>query len=280
MRTRHLGFLLAVLLSALPASAGTDRYPFLGESVTTVPLHDRFAPPEGYTRVSVAEGTFAALLRGLPLRTDRDDVRAYDGSELDRPAAAVVAMDVGTRDLQQCADSAIRLHAEWLWSAGRADEAGYHFTSGDLSWWADWRDGERFVIDGSKVRRVAGAARPDDHASYRKWLDQVFMYAGTRSLAKDSAPVSEDEALQPGDFFVQAGSPGHAVVILDVAEGADGQRVALMGQGFMPAEDLHVLRWPAVALDEVWFPLPATADGVVETPSWAPFARIEARRFD
>ncbi|WP_438356947.1 DUF4846 domain-containing protein [Cystobacter fuscus] len=31
------------------------------------------------------------------------------------------------------------------------------------------------------------------------------------------------------------GSPGHTVMVLDVARDAEGRRVALLGQGFTPA---------------------------------------------
>ena len=256
-------------------------YPWLDADDGRVlePLEARFQPPEGFSRVRVIEGSLADWLRGLPLVFDSTTVRSYDGLVLSRPAAAVVAMDVGSRDLQQCADSAIRLHAEYLWHAGRANEAAYHFTSGHRTAWKDWLAGERFRVSGSSVERLRGTARSDSHATYRGWLDQVFMYAGTRSLAKDSQPVATDGELQAGDFFVQGGSPGHAVVILDIAEDADGTRLALMGQGFMPAEDFHVLGWPGYAVDGVWFELPKTEGGYVATPSWAPFERVEARRF-
>ena len=256
-------------------------YPWL-DPVTEVvmePLEARFAPPAGFSRVPVADGSFAAWLRGLPLDFERTTVRSYKGEVLLRPAAAIVVMDVGTRDLQQCADSAIRLHAEWLWHAGRANEAAYHFTSGHRTAWKDWRAGERFRVSGSDVDRLRGSARADTHATYRGWLDQVFMFAGTRSLAKDSDSVATEQELQAGDFFVQGGSPGHAVMILDIAEDGSGTRLALMGQGFMPAEDFHVLGWPSFATDGVWFELPETEDGRIATPSWAPFERIEARRF-
>jgi hypothetical protein len=256
-------------------------YPWLDPEGAAVlePLEARFSPPEGFVRVAVSEGSFAAWLRGLPLVFDSTTVRSYDGSILSRPAAAVVSMDVGTRDLQQCADSAIRLHAEYLWHAGRADEAAYHFTSGHRTAWKDWLAGERFRVSGSKVERLRGSARTNTHATYRGWLDQVFMFAGTRSLAKHSDSVATDAELQAGDFFVQGGSPGHAVMILDIAEDAAGTRLALIGQGFMPAEDFHVLGWPTVATDGVWFELPRTEDGLISTPSWAPFQRVEAKRF-
>ena len=96
-------------------------------------------------------------------------------------------MDVGDRDLMQCADSVIRLHAEFLWAKGRQDEAAYRFTSGDETRWRDWVAGERMHIAGSRVRRTRGRARVPEHASYRRWLDLVFTYAGTMSLARDAA---------------------------------------------------------------------------------------------
>lgn len=265
--------LLLLLLLAAPAQAGS--YAFVGDA-PTVPLSARFATPTGFDRVA-DPAPYAAWLRDLPLRTDRDHVLAFDGRALPRPAAAIAALDVGDGDLQQCADSAIRLHAEFLWASGQAERAAYHFTSGDRSAWADWRDGERFAIKGSRVERLQGEPRRDSWASYRSWLQYVFRYAGTRSLARDSAPVGADEPVRAGDVFVDPGSPGHAVVVLDLA--TDGRdHLALLGQGYMPAEDFHVLRSPD-AVDGVWFRLPDDPDAPFDTPSWPGFTRGDLRRF-
>jgi hypothetical protein len=245
---------------------------------STISLRQRFDPPEGFVRLPVPARSYAAWLRELPLRIDRTTVLAYDGTELTRPSAALVLLDVGRRDLMQCADSIIRLHAEYLWARGRADEAGYRFTSGDLSRWADWRDGERFVITGNKVKRVQGKARADTHASYRRWLDLIFTYAGTTSLARDARTPPEGKPTDSGDFFVDPGFPGHAVIVLDVAEDETGRRLALLAQGFMPAEEVHVLRSPE-AIDGHWFLLPHSAGTSLDTPSWRPFPRAARRRF-
>ena len=204
-------------------------------------------------------------------------VLSYQGLPLKRPSAGIVAMDVGNRDLMQCADSIIRLHAEYLWAHGRQNEAAYRFTSGDETRWQDWVSGEQFRIEGNQVKRIQGAPRPSTHANYRRWLDLVFTYAGTMSLARDAAAPAVHSLVEAGEFYVEAGSPGHAVIVLDVVTNSEGVRFGLLGQGFMPAEDIHVLRSP-VALDGVWFRLPEKAGEALPTPSWRPFSAQSRRR--
>src|SRR5689334_8098148 len=108
-----------------------------GPATSDDALAARIAPPPGCTRLPAADGTFAAWLRGLPLAAAGAPVRLFDG----RPksdatvAAAVLDIDVGSRDLQQCADAVMRLRAEWLWAAGKADEVCFRFTSGDPARW-------------------------------------------------------------------------------------------------------------------------------------------------
>ena len=87
-------------------------------------------------------------------------------------------------------------------------------------------------------------------AAFRKWLDNVFGWANTGSLARDAVPVSLDD-LRPGDFVVQPGAPGHTVLVLDLARAPDGRRALLLGQGFMPAQSFQVLR-PG-RRDGAWF---------------------------
>lgn len=278
--------LLIALLLAAPAVAESlspeQAYPWLAsmeDRPATRPLDLVLPTPDGWSRIGAEAGTLTMWLRHLPVRSDRSTVQTWDGRAIRAPAVAVIAMDIGSRDLQQCADTAIRLLSEHRWAAGTADDLSWTFTSGDRTSWADWRGGERFVISGATVERRQGAARPDTHASFRSWLDLVFTYAGTHSLAREGRAIEGD--LMPGDVFVSPGSPGHAVVILDVAVHADGRRAALLGQGFMPAQDLHVLDGRGVStsvIDGAWFVLPAAPDEMIDTPSWAPFARRDTRR--
>lgn len=264
----------------LEESAAEFEEPGRQFSTSITPLSTLISPPAGFQRVDVEPDSFAYFLRGLPIYLpDRDaKVRAWNGDELSSPAAQIVALDVGKRDLQQCADSIIRLHAEYLWSKQKFAALGYHFTSGDLSRWEDWKGGERFKVAGNRVSRYQTKPSVGTHAQFRQWLDLVFMYAGTRSLARDSEPVAAQD-VRPGDFFVDPGSPGHALIVLDMAVDADGKRVALLGQGFMPAQQFHVLKADRRAdRNQVWFRLPDAGEGL-HTPPWRPFSSDDIRRF-
>src|SRR5262245_49583226 len=155
-------------------------YVWSGIGPRAQPLSERFAAPAGYRRVELAAGSFGAWLRGLPLQPGRPPVRLFDGRLKPNQSAhlAVVDIDVGGRDLQQCADAVMRLRAEYLYSAGRARDVAFHFTSGDLARFDDWADGQRPRVSGATVRWSRDGARDGSHASFRRFMDTVFQYAG------------------------------------------------------------------------------------------------------
>lgn len=258
-----------------PTREELARYSWLSKDARVRPLEASFAPPPGYTRVVVEPGSFGAWLRGLPLRPTGTPVRDFRGGQVlaadDPRLAAVAELDVGAANLQQCADSIIRLHAEWLWAQGQKGRIAYRFTSGDLASWSRYAAGERAKISGSKVKWVQSATADSSRASFRAYLDLVFTYAGTLSLQEEKQRPSR-ESVRPGDFFVLGGSPGHAVLVLDVAENTAGERVALLGQGFIPAQDFQIL---SPGQDGPWFSLQGDE---VATPLWKPFPWSSLRR--
>jgi hypothetical protein len=259
-----------------PTREERARYPWLTATRPIRPLLEALPPPEGFTRVPVEADSFGAWLRSLPLRPAGSPVRDFRGQELlsgrDGALAAVAELDVGPVDLQQCADSLIRLHAEWLWSRGQRERIAYRFTSGDLASWPRYAAGERPRVVGSKVTWTKGAPADDSRASFQRYLSLVFTYAGTLSLAAGAQRPSRED-VRPGDFFVLGGSPGHTVMVLDLARDARGRRVALIGQGFTPAQDFHVL---SPGAQGPWFSLDGDA---VATPFWKPFPWSSLRRW-
>lgn len=278
----HAAAPAARLITVAAGAADVARYPWLTIGTSFRPLAAAMPPPQGFTRRPVAADGYGAWLRGLPLRAEGTPVRSYKG-DLIHPAddpriAAVVELDVGARDWQQCSDSVIRLAAEWRWSIGKTDGLGYLFTSGDHATWANYAAGWRARWD-DKIRKIiwTRSGRVDaTYAAYRSYLGVVFVYAGTTALAREGREVARDD-IAPGDFFIMPGSSGkgHAVQILDVATDAKGHRVALIGQGYMPAQDFQILRNSDTG--SPWFSL----DGdTVSTPFWLPFEWSMLRRWN
>ena len=53
-----------------------------------------------------------------------------------------------------------------------------------------------------RVRWSERAAPANDYPAFRAYLELVFMYAGTRSLARDLERVPSPRQIEPGDLFV------------------------------------------------------------------------------
>lgn len=79
----------------------------------------------------------------------------------------------------------------------------------------------------------------------------VFSYAGTMSMESEARSIDIDE-IKAGDVFLQGGSPGHVVMILDICENENGEKAFLLAQGYMPAQEFHILKNPKHSEDP-WY---------------------------
>ena len=264
-------------LAIAPSLGAAPRYPWPREHATRDSLARRILPPAGYKRVPGRDWSFTSWLRGLPLRDPGTAVRLFDGREKSYQggAFAVVDIDVGSKDLQQCADAVIRLRAEYLFAAGCADQIAFDFTSGHPARWSDWHAGRRPVVSGNKVFWVVKNDPDSSYTSFRNYLNSVFTYAGSYSLAREMKAVADPASVLPGDVFIQGGFPGHAVLVADVAENFKGRRIFLLVQSYMPAQNVHVLLNPTSS-GSPWFP--ARSQGSLVTPEWT-FSYTDLRRF-
>ncbi|GAB4145822.1 MAG: hypothetical protein Fur0041_20330 [Bacteroidia bacterium] len=118
-------------------------------------------------------------------------------------------------------------------------------------------------------------SNPSDHAVFRNYMNEIFMYAGTLSLEKEmrQVPVS---SVMPGDIFIKGGSPGHAVTVVSVAVNKEGKRIFMLAQSYMPAQEMHVLKNPNNTTISPWYP--ADFGNILETPEWD-FNSNQLRRF-
>lgn len=232
----------------------------IDESGNTV--HSRFKLPAGFQRVKCDSNSFAGYLRQLPLKPNGSSVLYFNGSPKPNPGIydAVVDMEISKRDLQQCADAVMRLRAEHLYSIEEYDKI--HFN---------------FISDG-KPRYYQNYAEGDySRTKFTKYLNYIFAYANTASLHDELVPVPNIRNMQIGDVLIQKGNPyGHAVIVVDMAKHQEtGQKIFMLAQSYMPAQETQVLKNPGSHTISPWYHL---NDQEIVTPEWR-FEPSDLRRF-
>ncbi|ABP66255.1 hypothetical protein Csac_0632 [Caldicellulosiruptor saccharolyticus DSM 8903] len=240
-------------------------------------ISERIKVPEGYQRVEVPRGSFAEFLRNLPLKPHGTKVKYYNGEEKPNDVyVAVVDMDVGTRDLQQCADAVIRLYSEYLYKNRQYGKIHFNFTNGFRADFKKWMQGYRIRVEGNKAYWIKAAGYDDSYECFRKYLDMVFAYAGTLSLSQEMKRVPLND-LQIGDVFLKGSDPGHCVIVVDMAQNPKtGEKIFLLAQSYMPAQDIHILKNPANEDGNPWYSV--SFGDVLVTPEWQ-FTKDQVYRF-
>jgi len=211
------GLLAIVFLQILPPSEISST----NASRTVADLR----PPKGYTRVDAPQGSPAAFFRSLPLKKPGTKLYYYGGDSLARfqhLSYAVIDLPL-LSDAEQCADVAMRLRAEYLYSRHR------------------YLGIRNKLIVGIPLIYLGGGSR----GALNSYLRSVYRICNTASLRKQlkQRPLSE---VQPGDVFVYKAREnkkyGHAITVIDVARNKNGQILIMCAEGNTPARDMHVMK--------------------------------------
>lgn len=207
------------------------------------------AAPEGYSRSLVEAGSFASYLRLLPLKKDKR-VYLYNGSLKQNQAAqyAVVNISVGEKDLQQCADAVMRLRAEYFYALKKYSAIEFFTGTQKPLNYAVWL-----------------AGKPASRPSFDAYLNHVFNWCGTASLPY-SVKQKPLHKMQIGDILLKPGSPGHTVMVVDMATNNAGKKLYLLAQSYMPAQDIHVLKDFENKNISPWYELNDNEE--INTPEW------------
>ncbi len=218
-----------------------NNYDYINEDGTS--LVSRINTPKGYTRIET--DSFGEYVREYPLKEHGSPVLKYNGSQNINQKAhvAVFALPIENEDLQQCADSIMRIYAEYYYQRKEYDKISFHFVDGFKATFSKWVQGYRIQEGKSSSKWVKSASYDDSYKSFKKFMRMVFAYAGTLSMDKESKKIDIKD-IQIGDIFIQGGSPGHVVMIVDVCENQKGEKAFLLAQGLMPAREFHIMKNP------------------------------------
>jgi hypothetical protein len=224
-------------------------------------VHDIPLPP-GYERIHSKPGSFAAYLADLPLRKDKT-VYLYNGSPKSSQSLhyAVIDISTGNKDLQQCADLIMRMRAEYFYANERYDSIFFRGSGNTIYRYTDYSN------------KCTG----DQRTCFLSFMEKVFANCGTYTLEASLKKVPGTRQMQSGDVFIKGGAPGHAEIVVDMAVNKQtGQKIFLLAEGYMPAQDAHILLNPLQANSGPWYILDDKPQ--IVTATWI-FTANQLRRF-
>lgn len=211
--------------------------------------------PAGFERIEQDKDSFGNWLRSIALKKDKA-VYKYDGTLKANQSAqfAVLDISVGKKDLQQCADAIMRLRAEYLFDRERFDEILFTDNAGTAYQFTP----------------------PYNRENLLYYLEKVFGMCGSASLSKQLKTKEDLSSIIPGDVLIRGGFPGHAVIVVDVAENAAGKKMYLLAQSYMPAQDIHILVNPLNDKLSPWYEV--NEDILIKSPEYS-FKRTELKHW-
>ena len=233
--------------------------------------------PNGYKRLMAKSTSFAAWLQHLPLNPD-NTVYLYNGEKKYNQSAQfkVLNIDVGNQDLQQCADAVMRLRAEYLYASKQYDKIHFNYTNGVTIPYKKWSSGYYPSLKGNKVVWIE-SSNNKSYLSFKKYMTNIFMYAGTSSLEKEMKSIILSE-IEPGDVLIKGGFPGHAVTVVDVCiNEKTNDKAFIIAQSYMPAQSIHILNNLNNTELSPWYSISEIND-VITTPEWT-FYSNQLKRF-
>lgn len=241
-------------------------------------VSERIKLPEGFVRSVYPAGSFQKYLQDYQLKAFGSKVINYDGSEYgyQKGHVGVLEIPVPSNGLQQCADALMRIRAEYLWDKNRKSEIGFNFTSGHYCSWKSYAEGYRPKVNGSRVSFHKTATANATKESFYNYLNLIYTYAGTQSLYDELPKVTSVNDIEVGDMLIYPGSPGHVIMVVDMAANQLGEKLFIFAQGNTPAQSVHMLKNPTNIDLSPWYEIELGA--YLEIPTYY-FNEVKFMRF-
>ncbi len=207
-------------------------------------IKERIRVPDGFKRLEYSEDSFQYYIQNYILKPFGAKVINYDGKPYVYQNGHVGVMDipVPSNGLQQCADALIRIRAEFLWDIDQKDKIGFNFTSGHYCSWKKYAKGYRPIINGTNVSFYKTAPENATKDNFYKYLNLIYTYSGTQTLYNELNKIESMENVEVGDLLINPGSPGHVVLVVDVAANSQGKKMVIFAQGNTPAQSVHIIK--------------------------------------
>ncbi len=217
----------------------------------------RISPPPGFQRIPVADGSFAASLRHLNLRSPGMNARVRGQDSLcSGEIVAVIDEPPLPTEQGKGAGGIVKLWGLYRWTQPRRAEIRFGLENGESAAWRDWRDGLRPRMREGRILFVQVGVPNGSASNFLRYLTFVAENAGFVSLKRDLDIVLVDD-LAPGDIIAaEASGKARTGFILDICRNAKGERLFLIGMGGDSGLDFYIPRpYEPIQGDGAWFTL-------------------------
>ena len=227
-------------------TASSNTSVIIPHTICEIPL------PQGYERVVTDSNSFEYYLQHFKLKNDKT-IYYYNGSKKfnQRMQYAVLDIAIGEKNLMQCADAIMRIRAGYFFDRKEYDKIVFKST------------GNTYKFNEYLLKR----STTDIPTVFNQFMEIVYENCGTYNLSESLKPKADIRNIAIGDVLVKGGSPGHAMIVMDVAINIKTRhRIYLLAQGFMPAQSVHVVINPMSNRLSPWYETEEEAD--IITPGY------------
>lgn len=245
-------------------------------------VQDRILLPTEYVRPPFPETSFQYFLRNLPMKNAGAKVRKFDGFRKSYECyVAVVELDFSMKYNRIHGEHLVQLlRSEYLYKQQKYDMILFHYDDNRSISFEEYGEGYRFVWQDSIYVKQKIAAENYSSETWSLYMSDLYDASSTIGLYADTKTTDFGE-VSVGDVFIQTeynGAPGHTVMVMDMAvHPVTGERLVLLGQGFNPTQDFHILDNPFDEDISPWYRV--EEDAFYFTTSQWNFRKKHCRRF-
>ena len=275
---------LIIILSFLAVVRYVDGQSTTGTNINIsgTSISSMIQVPQDFIRPPFPATSLQSYLQTLPVKSYNSKVIKYDGYEKHFNCyAAVLQTDLEiTEDLIHGEHIIQYLRAQFLYKSEKYDMINYSYDDNRSLSFDQWGAGARFVWQDTIYVLDTIAAENYSYESFQKYMNTIFQNSSTNSIAMDTRNIDYSE-LSIGDVLVQPKdfrNRGHAVFVVDMAvHPSTGEKLVLLAQGYMPSQDLHILKNTLEPEISPWYRVNDESP-YFATAQWT-FRQKHARRF-
>lgn len=212
-------------------------------------IYSKYKTPEGFVREKPIT-PFSLFLNNLPLKADKYKVKLYDGTPKINESSYVGIIDLPsfTTNIQHHANAIIRLRAEYFYKNKMYDQINFKVNSR------------------TKVKSYLEFINEDySYKKFNEYLQYLLEKTTTNSILQNLKSIKMKD-IQIGDVLVQRSNiKSHAVIVMDVAKNAKGEKIFILAQSYYPGQDIQIISNPSNEEISPWY---YAEDGVILTPEW------------